>query len=138
MRDTHTPDLDTVFTLLADSRRRYVCYHFLKTEYATLENLSRRIAGWEAGVAPRAVSEDDREAVAVSLVHKHLPRLADADVVDYDVRSGDVVASDRFEAIRPFLEEARSIENADDVPEPSRLSVLYSEPPEEEFLPEEA
>lgn len=138
MRDTTSPDLDAIFTLLSDSRRRFVCYHFLKTDYATLENLSRRIAGWEADTAPRAVSEDDRERVATSLVHKHLPRLADEGVVDYDVRSGDIVAGDEFEAVRPFLEQASSAERAGEIPEPSHLTVLYSDPPEEEFFPEDA
>ena len=129
--------LDDVFGLLSESRRRYLLYHFLENDWANVENLSRRIAAWEGDTAVRAVDEDDREKVAVSLVHNHLPRLADHDVVEYDSRSGDVVTANGFEELRPFVEQAQAIEQDSGVPEQSPLSTLYSRPPEEPYQSDE-
>lgn len=128
--------LDTVFTLLSESRRRHLLYHFLENDWANVETLSRQITAWEAGVQLREVDDDDREQVAVSLVHNHLPRLADHDVLEYDPRNGDVVTSSGFEEVRPFVERSYEIEQDADAPEQSDLSTLYSKPPEEPYQPE--
>lgn len=137
MSETKSIDLDATFSLLADSRRRYLLYHLLESEYVTVEKLSLRIAAWEQEIPSRAVSEDDRVDVAISLIHNHLPRLAERNVVDYDARSGDVVLADGFEGIRSFVENAQSTEQAEEISEPSLLSFLYSKPPEDPYLVEE-
>lgn len=137
MSETKSIDLDATFSLLADSRRRYLLYHLLESEYVTVEKLSLRIAAWEQGIPSRAVSEDDRVDVAISLVHNHLPRLAEQNVVDYDARSGDVVPSEGLAEIRPFVENAQSTERAEEISETSLLSFLYSKPPEDPYLVEE-
>ena len=128
--------LDTVFTLLAESRRRHLLYHFLENDWANVETLSRQITAWESNVQLREVDDDEREQVAVSLVHNHLPRLADHDVLEYDPRNGDVVTSSGFEEVRPFVEQAYEIEQDADAPEQSDLSTLYSKPPEEPYQPD--
>lgn len=129
--------VDVAFDLLSESRRRRLLYHFLESEYDTVETLSRRIAAWEAEVEPRKVSEDDRERVAIALVHNHLPHLAQHGVVEYDARSGDVVRADGFDDLRPLIECARDLEPVGEVSEPSRLSVLYSDPSRTPASPED-
>ncbi len=131
------PDLDAVFTLLANPRRRLLLSHFLESDYGNVETLSRHIAAREQDAHPRAVSEDDRTEVAVSLVHDHLPRLADHDVVDYDARSGDVVTAAGFGEVQPFVEQVYPATDATATPERSLLSFLYSKPPEEPYLLED-
>lgn len=106
---------------LSDPRRRYVLYLLLENEQANVENLSLQIAAWENDVSVSAVSAADHRAVRVGLVHNHLPRLAEHDVIEYDRRSGDLVRGDRFESIRPVVEQVRAIdeqgEHAQDAPE---------------------
>lgn len=137
MPRTHAPDLDEVYSLLASERRRNLCYHLLEANYGTVDRLARGIAALETDQAPREVSEEDERRVAVDLIHDHLPRLAEHDVLEFDARSGDVVAADGLEALRPFVKQAHEIEHETELPDPSRLSVLYSEPPEDAYLLED-
>ena len=130
-------DLDRTFALLADTQRRRILYRLLDTEYATVESLSRGLAAAEAETTVRAVSDEAADQVGIALVHEHLPRLADCGVVDFDARSGDVVTASSFEALEPFLERARTLEDSTEPADPSVLSALYSEPPEERYLSEQ-
>lgn len=82
---------DRVFELLANQRRRFVV-HYLSAhndEAVRLEDIVRRIESWE-----REVHEDVPDAhasrIRQSLHNVHLPLLVDANVVDYDLRSGYV------------------------------------------------
>lgn len=110
--------MDAIYTLLGDRRRRYLLYLLAETDYAGVSDLAARIAAWEVGEATGTVPEPTRRSVHVSLVHTHLPMLADHAVVDYDLRSGDVVLGEGFEEVEPLLEQFRATE---EVPE-SRLS----------------
>ncbi|WP_255194220.1 DUF7344 domain-containing protein [Natronobeatus ordinarius] len=103
-------DIDAIYTLLGTSRRRYLLYQLLEREYGNVEELSLQIAAWEAETSMDAVDEERRQRVYVSLVHNHLPRLADHDVVDYDLRSGDVVKRAGFADLEPVLEQFRQTE----------------------------
>ncbi|WP_255169784.1 DUF7344 domain-containing protein [Natrononativus amylolyticus] len=137
MTGRQSPELNVVFSLLSNARRRSLLYLLLNSEYATVDDLATKIVAWEQGCSLREVSEDDHRRVAVSLVHVHLPRLADENVVDYDDRNGDVVTASGFDRLRPFLEDAYASEHTDELPERSHLSVLYSKPPEEPFALED-
>lgn len=88
-RSTPTPSLDTVFDLLSDQRRRYVLYHLVNAgdDVVDYEDLAEQVAVWEAEGDP---SEDHVDRVAANLYHIHLPKLTDANVIDFDQRSGDV------------------------------------------------
>lgn len=79
-----TYDLDVVFDLLADRRRRIVLNHLREAEeeWVPVGDLAERIAGWEVElVDPTSVSV---ESIEIDLVHGHLPKLDSADVVVYD------------------------------------------------------
>lgn len=82
--------------LLANSRRRYVLQYLLNNEHGNAEKIASEIAPREEG--------DIRE-IQISLVHNHLPRLADHGLLEYDHRSGDFVRSTGFEDIRTIVEE---------------------------------
>ncbi|MFC4987275.1 DUF7344 domain-containing protein [Saliphagus infecundisoli] len=110
--------MDAIYTLLGDRRRRYLLYLLAGTDYASVPELAARIAAWEREEPTATVPESARRSVHVSLVHTHLPMLADHAVVDYDLRSGDVVLGEDFEEVESLLEQFRSTE---EIPEP-RLS----------------
>ena len=103
--------LDVVYELLADSRRRLLLYQFRAKQVSTIEELSRNIAASERGVPVDSVSEEDRKSVVTALHHNHLPRLSSRGVIEFDDRSGDVVRSERFDEIRPFVEQAYTVES---------------------------
>lgn len=102
--------LDVAFTLLSDSRRRYLLYRLADGGPMTTEELSLEITAWERDIPVEAVREDDRKQVETTLVHAHLPRLADHGVLETDSETREVVTAERFAEIRPFVERARSIE----------------------------
>ena len=78
------------YRLLAAPRRRYLLWHLSRRESTTVEEAAARIAAWEAGVSADEVAQELYDRVRLSLVHSHLPRLADHAVVDYDRASGEV------------------------------------------------
>lgn len=119
--------LDAIYEFLSAARRRYILYYLLENGNGNIDGLSIQIAAWEAGIPVTAVSKNDRKSITVSLLHDHVPRLADHEVVEYDARSGDVVMGSRFEDVRSFVERARAVEDVTVIDE-SRESFLYSNP----------
>lgn len=120
--------LDSIYGILSEARRRYVLYYFLENEHANVEGLSVEIAAWEQGASIDTVSEEAKKRVTTSLIHSHLPKLADHDLIEYDARTGDIVVSSQFDEIRETVELAKA--TGDDVQPTgsSTESFLYSEP----------
>lgn len=79
--------LDTVFESLANERRRYVLYHLRSTldNVATFTELRDAVASRESETG--LPSQETVDRVAISLKHSHLPKLDDAGLIDYDVRT---------------------------------------------------
>jgi len=110
---THPSPFDqrTVHTILSRSRRRFLLYHFLENDYANLTEVALQIAAWEDDSSIENVSENLHQRVKISLVHNHLPRLADHDIIEYDARSGAIVAKEGFEKLRPTIEQTQESED---------------------------
>ena len=90
-----------LFDLLADRRRRFALAYLADAAdgAVTFEALAEAVAAREcegSGVVP----DDRRTDVEVSLHHNHLPRLADAGLVEYDRGTGTVRyrGNDRLDA----------------------------------------
>lgn len=114
-RAVTTPSFDTLFDLLSESRRRYALYALMSSDdgFAEVELLADDVAMWEARADDVAITESLREEIAEELRAKHLPRLADVDVVDYDTRS-DVVRYWRQPTVEEYLEHTHFKEFADE------------------------
>ena len=87
--------LNATFDLLSSRRRRYALYHLdaASVDVFDLDELVDAVVEWERATDSGDDDGDDaahRRRVAVSLHHEHLPKLADAGVVDYDARSRTV------------------------------------------------
>ena len=101
---TDTPDLTptTVFGLLANTRRRYVLHYLSQTVGAvSFDDLAEQIALWEDDP-----TYDRYERILTGLYHTHLPKLADAGVVRYDVERETVELLETADALMPHLELA--------------------------------
>ncbi|WP_238709596.1 DUF7344 domain-containing protein [Natronorubrum halophilum] len=105
--------LDSMYGILSEPRRRYVLYYFLDNDHANIEELSLQIVAWERHVSVDGVSEEQTQRLTSSLIHTHIPLLADHGLVDYDSRTGDIIIADGFADIRVTANRARSIEEGE-------------------------
>ena len=81
---------DGLYDALASRRRRRVLYLLREADERTVDELATLLSGWEATETGGMGSREDRDRIAVSLVHVHLPVLDDARLVSYDGRDGTV------------------------------------------------
>lgn len=95
-------DLDTVFDLLGDQRRRLLLRFFYVNgfETATFDEVASYIKRWESRMVGRSEPPDDD--VELTLVHVHLPRLETAGVVEFD-RATATIRYDGTESLERIL-----------------------------------
>lgn len=79
--------VDAVFEILADGWRRHLLYYLIEEAGGTAEvpELADHLCSVGAGPASA-----DAERVLTELHHRHLPRMDDAGLVDYEHRRGSV------------------------------------------------
>ena len=103
-RTTLGTDLDALFEALADAQRRRILAYLESTDddVAAYSDLIEHVADVQAG------ESTDDQRVAVNLHHHHLPKLADAGLLEYDARSetvryrGDPAVSEWLELVRSY------------------------------------
>lgn len=96
---TRTLQTDEIFGLLAASERRRVLQYLTDTDsLATIGELAAAIDR-DGATTTDTGSEDDR--TRIELYHVHLPKLADAGLLDLDERHGSVryYPDDQVEAL---------------------------------------
>lgn len=82
--------IDRSLRALSDKDRRYLLYYLDEHEVANSEELARHIVAKESDRSPSTVPDEEYEPIQTQLQHKHLPKLADFGLVEYDERSEDV------------------------------------------------
>ena len=97
-------DIEPVYEALGHSRRRYLCYTLLEDTEWSLTDLATKIAAWENHVSNHAVTEDQREAVYVSLYHAHVPKLVDEGVITFDDVTETITTAEHAEQVLAALE----------------------------------
>lgn len=83
-------DVSRVFDVLANRRRRQILYLLDDAEdnAAEVPDLASTIAAWEEGIAdPVSVTYDDRKSVQAAVYQHHAPKMAAADLVEFDKRA---------------------------------------------------
>lgn len=99
--------LDVVFGLLSVERRRRTLEDLRQAGgETTLSDLATRIAGLENDVPARRVTSDQRKRVYIALYQSHLPKLDDADVIEYDEARGTIELGANAPVLYPYLELA--------------------------------
>lgn len=81
--------LDEVFDALADSRRRHAL-SYLSEKTGDAATLSELVAEVVARESDRERDFEYYESVAIELHHRHLPKLEESGLVEYDERSQTV------------------------------------------------
>lgn len=98
-------DVDSILVCLADRRRRLLLAGLSeKSPPVAVEDLVRHIREREAGEIPDTSSDDEAVEITITLVHNHLPKLSEAEVIDVDHETSTVKQGDRFEAAKRLLQ----------------------------------
>ncbi|KAB1190479.1 hypothetical protein GJR96_16015 [Haloferax sp. MBLA0076] len=96
--------LDTTFEILMNRRRRDTLeYLLVHGGRSTLSDLAEHIAALENGIDVDQLSSDQRKRVYIGLYQCHLPRMDQANVVDFDKNRGTVVLRDEAEQLVKYL-----------------------------------
>lgn len=97
-------DLETIFAALADGRRRLALSHLQKHHTVPLPDLAELIAEHEQRADVQDIPGEQVKDVYMSLYHKHVPVLEEANLAHYE-QEQDLVR--RTESTSTALESAR-------------------------------
>jgi hypothetical protein len=81
---------DQFYRALASHERRRVLYYLLEETDSTVEGLATVLSGWEATTTGTMQTPENRSRHLIRLKHNHLPRLADAGLIEYTPQTGAV------------------------------------------------
>jgi hypothetical protein len=96
---------DTIFSILSNQRRRYVLYYLTRRqESVALRDLAEQVAAWENDLTVEELNYKQRKRVYTSLHQTHLPKLDDADVIDYDRNRGTIALDERSTDLDVYME----------------------------------
>jgi hypothetical protein len=98
---------DVVFDILSSPRRRYVIYYLQRVdEPIELTRLAEEVAAWENETTVEELTSQQRKRVYVSLYQTHVPKLDDANIVDYDQEAGTVQLAAGADAVETYLSDS--------------------------------
>lgn len=120
--DTELP-LETVFDILRNERRQRVLGYLALSDddVVRIGDLAEHIAAVENDAPVGGISSQQRKRVYVALYQCHLPKMADANVVDFDKDRGTVAEGPNAAQLRPYLDVGSRTEDA---PEPADRTPL--------------
>ena len=99
-------DQDEVFEILSSARRRYAISILLRRdEPMEVTELAEEIAAIEGDTTIAELDKQQRKRVYVSLYQTHIPKLADAGVVDYSPDSGEVTLAHGAQQVDTYLSD---------------------------------
>lgn len=81
---------DAVFDVLANAERRFAIYYLLEHRTASVEDLADVVTGWSGAATHGMATPEDWDRVHAGLLHRHLPAMSDAGLVEYDAAAGTV------------------------------------------------
>lgn len=102
--DTLPTDLTAteIFPLLANNRRRNLLHYLAgRAGSVSIGELAEQLAIWED-----APTYDQYERILTSLYHIHLPKLAEAGIIDYEIEQETVTGLAAIDTVRPYLDLA--------------------------------
>ena len=119
--------LDRIFDVLSNHRRRRVLQYLERNEQALVAELAEHIAAIENKKAITALSSQERKRVYIALYQSHLPKMAMADIVQYDKDRGTVKLADAAGELCSLLAIYESTEEPSIVRRPwSRYYLVYT------------
>lgn len=93
--------------MLSNHRRRYAVHYLLDNGETDIGSLAEHVAAWEYDKSPPEVSSAERKRVYCALQQSHLPKMDDAEIVEFDKRRGVVEPTDAAEELDIYLDVVR-------------------------------
>lgn len=97
-------DLEGVYAVIDHPRRRRVLDAVRDEEAVSMDELAARVAAREAKASVQDVCEDECRSVAIALHHVHVPKLADAGVIDVDHGTDRIEPGPRLDRVVDALD----------------------------------
>lgn len=89
-----------LYGLLRSSRRRFVLWYLRRVEESvSLGELAERTAAWENEKDISALGSDERKRAYVALYQCHLPKLDEADIIDFDQDRKRVAVGSNYDLV---------------------------------------
>lgn len=96
---------DELYQLLSNRRRRYVIHRLRHDgERTDIGSLAERVAAWENGCEVDELTAAERKTAYTALHQRHLPKLDDAGIVEFDKARGAVEPTDAVEDVAIYTE----------------------------------
>ncbi|WP_323192744.1 hypothetical protein [Halostella sp. PRR32] len=97
--------LDVMFEVLKNERRRFVLKHFDEHEGpVALGDLAEHVAAKENDKPRRELTSGERKRVYVGLYQCHLPKMDDADIVDFNRNRGRIELGKNAGLLNEYLD----------------------------------
>lgn len=100
-----SPQMDDLYDVFANRRRRYAL-HYLRqaNDEVDFGDLAEQIAAWERGKSRREITSDERKYAYSALQQRHLPKMHELGLVEYDKRAGSVEPTPILDEIDVYAE----------------------------------
>lgn len=97
---------------MLSSRRRRYALHVLKGTESPVEigDVAEQVAAWEYDTEVAKVSYDERKRVYTALQQSHLPKMDDANVVQFDKNRGLVEPTPALEDVEVYMDVVKGNE----------------------------
>lgn len=96
---------DELFKVLSHPRRRFTLQYLQIVETPLpVDELTTELGLWEDQRTGVDESRGERLATKISLIHNHLPRMADAGVISYDTTRQTVMLADGADEVDAHLQ----------------------------------
>lgn len=100
-----------ILDALTHRRRRLILYYLHdRSGPVEADELARQILAWETNTTVGNITDGDCERVVTGLYHNHLPKLADAGMIEYDQEMLTVRWLDHVELPMTVLNSIKQIE----------------------------
>jgi DNA-binding transcriptional ArsR family regulator len=99
---------DEILGSLSNTQRRRVMLYLQEEDSASKSEIVHHLITWKYDSHPDEVSDKAVKRVRIDLHHKHLPKLEDAGLIEYDRRSEMVLVRDLPELAELCLDHCES------------------------------
>jgi len=97
--------MDELYEVFANRRRRYVLHYLQQVDRRTdLGEMTEQIAAWEHEKARQEITSNERKYVYSALQQRHLPKMHDIGLVEFDKRNGSVEPTAVLDEIDVYAE----------------------------------
>lgn len=105
MNDEQNLTPSDIFHILQNDRRRLVLRYLQgRQEPVRMRDIAEQVAAWEHDTTVEALTSKQRQRVYIPLYQSHLPKLAEAGIINYEQSRGIVERTPLADLFDPYLD----------------------------------